>query len=117
MSYAMRTRFNRESRAEKRPGSLLLGPGTPDDRRAGVLPSGGGAGLTEATSNVIAGDTVCAWTITPSSKPMAKGPASAYNPAAAMSAFAPPFRFFAALLAGSAAVARAGRRRGERRAH
>src|ERR1017187_3779185 len=97
MSYAMRTRLITSSRAEKRPGSLLLGPGSPDDRRAGVLPSGGGASLTEATSNVSVGDTVCARRVTPSSKPITMGAATANNPAAASSAFVPSFRFFTIL--------------------
>src|SRR5579862_5509397 len=93
MSYAMRTRLITSSRAENRPGSLLLGPGTPDDRRPGVLPSGGGASLTEATSNVSVGDTVCARRVTPSSKPNAMGAATANNPAPTSSAFVPPFGY------------------------
>src|ERR1035438_6092516 len=88
----MVTRFKRLSRAEKRPGSLLFGPGIPDNRRAG-LSTGGGASLTEATSNLNVGGAVCARRVTRSSKPMAVGAATANSPAATKSAFMPPFRF------------------------
>jgi hypothetical protein len=74
---------------------VLLGPGIPDDR-IGTLGSGN-AGLTEATSNLNVGGTVCARTVTPSSKPIAMGVATENNPAAASSAFVPPFRFFTIL--------------------
>src|SRR6185437_15600819 len=90
----MVTRFSTLRRAEKRPGSLLLGPGMPDDPRAGDLPSGGGASLTEATSNLKAGETVCARTVTPSNKMNAMAAATANDPTTASSGFW-EHRFFA----------------------
>src|SRR5262249_10358245 len=99
----MRTRLNSVFRELKRPGSLLSGPGIPVVQRPGT-PAFGSADLTDATSTLKAGGTVCPRAVTPFSNPIAIGAATANKPAVTSRAFVQPFRFFTILLSTIASI-------------